>query len=175
MYRNIAFIGGIHGVGKSTVCKTICDVTRFEHLIASEVLKWKELENSAEKNVADVQQTQNRLLLGLNGLVSPNKKYLLDGHYCLLTKTRIIEKVPIDTFESIAPFLLIVVTDDVSSIKDRLEKRDSRVYDWNLLNEMQNCELCYAKQIAHTLKIELNICAVTNLTEIIGTFRKHSP
>lgn len=172
MYNNIAFIGGIHGVGKSTVCKAICEAIGFEHLTASDVLKWKELQSSAEKNVADISQTQDRLIIGLNAIVNKSKRYLLDGHFCLLTKLGTIEKVPVETFKQIAPFSLSVIIGDISVIKERLEKRDGRPYDWNLLNEMQECEVFHAKQVADILKINLNICTSDNPTDIIETLKR---
>jgi len=35
MLDNITFIGGIHGVGKSTICRQICDEIKLEYLSAS--------------------------------------------------------------------------------------------------------------------------------------------
>ena len=48
MTSKIAFIGGIHGVGKSTVCKHICRDLKIEYLSASELLKWKDLNEDAQ-------------------------------------------------------------------------------------------------------------------------------
>jgi len=40
MNKEIIFIGGIHGVGKGTLCKRIASDLNIIHLSASEVLKW---------------------------------------------------------------------------------------------------------------------------------------
>jgi adenylate kinase len=37
--NNIIFIGGIHGVGKETLCRKICKQLGLQHLSSSEVLK----------------------------------------------------------------------------------------------------------------------------------------
>ena len=37
--KNIIFIGGIHGVGKGTLCEKVCNDLNIRHLSASEVLK----------------------------------------------------------------------------------------------------------------------------------------
>ena len=39
----LIFVGGIHGVGKGTICTEICSQTDLIHITASEVLKWNEI------------------------------------------------------------------------------------------------------------------------------------
>ena len=39
----IIFIGGIHGVGKGTICKEIASKTDIIHITASEIIKWNEI------------------------------------------------------------------------------------------------------------------------------------
>ena len=49
MHNNIIFIGGIHGVGKGTICKKITDqFSDLVHISASTLLKWEEI--SAPEN-----------------------------------------------------------------------------------------------------------------------------
>jgi len=65
MTEKIAFIGGIHGVGKSTICRQICDEIKLEYLSASELLKWKEInEDVKNKKVISRPDTQDRLITG---------------------------------------------------------------------------------------------------------------
>jgi len=172
MTKNIAFIGGIHGVGKSTVCDTICNKTGLKYLSASEVLKWKELNDDVtNKKVTDISHNQDRLIIGLRALVDEHSKYLLDGHYCLLNKQGVIEKIPIETFMQINPYSLNLIIDDVLAIKGRLEKRDNKPYDINLLNNMQEAEIFYANEVADTLRISLNICTAGNIEKIISALK----
>jgi adenylate kinase len=176
MIKGVAFIGGIHGVGKSTICKTVCSETGLLHLTASEVLKWKDIsENTADKAVVDILDTQDRLVVGLRSIVHPENKYLLDGHYCLLNKMNAIEKVPLKTFRQINPFFLSLITDDILAIKDRLEARDGKLWDVNLLNEMQEQEVFHAKEISAKLNIKLNICAAKNFRPIINDIKILKP
>lgn len=174
LFNNIVFIGGIHGVGKSTVCRTICEETGLIHLSASEVLKWEEINHDmTNKTVTDVVHTQDRLINGLTGIVNGLSKYLLDGHYCLLEKDGAIKKIPIETFIKINPFSLNLIVDDISLIKKRLEKRDGKQYDANLLNEMQNSEVSYAKEVSNILNVELNICNSQEIAAIINPLKQH--
>lgn len=111
MYNNIIFIGGVHGVGKGTICQKIKEKLDFTHLSASEVLKWDDFKNEkGDKRVENVSTTQQRLIENLKNIVNPQKKYLLDGHFCLLKKDNSIERVPLKVFQQINPLAVIIVT-----------------------------------------------------------------
>jgi len=101
--KNIIFIGGIHGVGKGTLCEKVCNDLNLLHLSASEVLKWEEISEKDNKLVKDFTLTQNRLITNLQQIVKENERYVLDGHYCLLNNDNVPKKIDFDTFKSIHP------------------------------------------------------------------------
>lgn len=154
---NIVFIGGIHGSGKGAICSEIVRNSHFEHLTASEVLKWNELSPIEAKIVLDIDQTQNRLIYNLNQIVKSEKDYLLDGHYCLLNKFEEPEKIPLNTFSAISPSKLILVTADPDLIEKRLHNRDSVRYSVDLISRFQNLEISYANEISLVMEIPLLI------------------
>ncbi|PSL01228.1 ATP-binding protein [Cecembia rubra] len=149
--KNIIFIGGIHGVGKGTLCRKVCNDLNLRHLSASEVLKWEEISEKENKLVKDFTLTQNRLITNLQQIVTENERYVLDGHYCLLNKDNVPEKIDFDTFRALNPFAFIIVVDDVQEIKKRLENRDNREYDFDLLLKFQELELEYSIELAEQL------------------------
>lgn len=156
MKNDIILIGGIHGVGKGTLCERIESELGIVHLSASEVLKWKDLNvDSSDKRVADIDSTQDRLLKNLKGIIIPGQTYLLDGHFCLLNKENKIEKVPEDVFIGINPKKIIVVSENPEIISKRLSQRDGRTYETSLLKEMQNTEIEHAKYISNLLGVEI--------------------
>lgn len=166
--KNIAFIGGIHGVGKSTICQQLCDKLNLIHLSASELIRWSDInEDAKNKKVKNVQDTQDRLVTGLRNTIQTESRYLLDGHYCLLNTNGEIENIPISTFRLINPFSLNIILDDVSEIKKRIEARDNKYYDYDLLKQMQDKELQYAKYISEELGIMLNIGLRENFAELL--------
>ena len=168
--KNIAFIGGIHGVGKSTVCQQICDKLDFIHLSASELIKWSDInEDVKNKKVKDIQDTQDRLIVGLRNTIQTEKRYLLDGHYCLLNTNGEIKDIPFSIFQKINPFSLNIILDDVSEIKKRIEARDNKHYDYDLLKRMQDNELQYAKYLSEKLGVMLNIGLQKNFTELLNS------
>ncbi|MGS2727940.1 ATP-binding protein [Psychroserpens sp. BH13MA-6] len=151
--NNIIFIGGIHGVGKGTICKELCQSFKFEHLSASKVLKWEEISGKRNKKVKNLNTTQDRLIYGLSQIIEPDKKYLLDGHFCLLNSDGKPEKVPENTFKKINPNAIIIITCDVQTILSRLENRDRMKYSLKILEDMQNLEIKFAQEISLRLNI----------------------
>jgi len=172
MIDNIAFIGGIHGVGKSTICRQICDEVKLEYLSASELIKWKDInEDVQNKKVNNIPATQDRLIIGLTNSIQKNKFYILDGHYCLLNGENEIVNISLETFKFINPFSLNIVLGDIIEIKNRLEKRDNRPYDQELLNRMQESELNYARYLSKTLGVTLNIGTQNDFSELLTSLR----
>lgn len=172
MDSRIAFIGGIHGVGKSTICRHICSELNLEYLSASELLKWQDInEDAHNKKVKDIPDTQNRLILGLTNTVQKDTSYLLDGHYCLLNNDNEVVNIPLDTFEKINPISLNLILGDISEIKKRLEARDNKPYDYSLLERLQSEELTYAKQLSKKLGITLNLGTQNDYSELLLLLR----
>jgi adenylate kinase len=158
--QQIIFAGGIHGVGKSTLCRTIAEKFGLIHLSASELLKWKDFNADDEKNkkVVNIPETQDRLLKGLAATIESGGKYILDGHYCLFNKEGVVTPVPFETFAGIQPSAMLIVTGDPEAIASSLQQRDQRSYDAGVLAEMQRQEVIQAGLIPERLGIRLFVC-----------------
>ncbi|MDG2432540.1 ATP-binding protein [Flavobacterium sp.] len=168
--KNIIFIGGIHGVGKGTICKKITSNTTLSHVTASEMLKWNEISDSENKLVANIYTTQERLINGLNNLIKKDKQYLLDGHFCLLNSEGFPVRIDEGTFDKINPKAIAIVIDDIEKISKRLETRDDKIYDIKILSELQQMEIEYAKYLSKKYSvpyIEIQDGNYTKLIEII--------
>lgn len=157
MYKNIIFIGGIHGVGKGTICSKIQQELELKHLSASEVLRWSEVSpDASNKLVKDIPDTQDRLIKGLERSISPSEKYILDGHFCLFDWQGKVNHVPIETFMKISPILISVVICEPMIVSNRLQSRDDKNYDVATIKKMQNMEVEYAKSVAKNLNIDFS-------------------
>lgn len=156
MHHNIIFIGGIHGVGKGTICSKIQREIDLMHLSASEILKWSEVSpDPTNKLVKDIPDTQQRLIKGLESVIEPSQRYILDGHFCLFDWDGKVNPVPIETFMKISPILLSVVICDVGIVANRLQARDNKKYDRMKIEKMQNIELEHAQLVADKLNVDL--------------------
>ncbi len=172
--ENLIFIGGIHGVGKGTICQQISKEFDYIHLSASEVLKWDEISILENKIVENIDLTQDRLIRNLNKIVSKDKNYILDGHFCLLNKKRIAENINEDVFIQINPKIFVIVVDNIKQIKLRLEKRDNQVYDIELLYSFQELELEYSKEISKKLNRPLLIIEKGNINQLKKILKNES-
>jgi len=173
MLSNVVFIGGVHGVGKSTICQHICRELNMEYLSASELLKWKDInEDEKNKKVEDIPFTQNRLITGLKNILQEDKSYLLDGHYCLLNKDNEVENISLDTFKKINPITLILILGNVKEIKKRLENRDNKPYEYELLEHLQNSEFAYAKILSEVLNVPLYIGKNDGYLSVLNSLAK---
>jgi len=170
MLENISFVGGIHGVGKSTICKDICKKFKINYLSASEVLKWSKLNTDVKnKKVDDISFTQDLLITGLNEQANKSERYILDGHYCLFNKDGNVERIPFDTFRQINPASLHIITGNIDEIKKHLEERDQKQYNYKLLKEMQDAEIDYANEISRKILKPLVISTNENFTKLHDT------
>jgi len=149
--EKIVFVCGIHGSGKGTVCEKVAEKYGYKHVVASEIINWKSI-NPVNKLVENIEDTQRRLIEGLMSFQGSGK-LLLDGHCCLLNEFGKPERVPLITFETIHPSIIIALEANVSEVKNRLMQRDQTDYSSIALAEFQNEELTYAKEIAHHLGI----------------------
>ena len=167
----IIFLGGVHGVGKSTFSKSVTDKCHdMESLSCSTIIKW---ENPAIKEVGDVGETQNTLLANLPYFIDQDKNYLLDGHFCLLTEQGTIERVPMEVFEAMSPSLMIVLVEEPAIICQRLNKRDSHDYTLELMTEFQKEELKYASEVADTLGVPIEVSDSKNKENLIQQIENH--
>lgn len=167
----IIFLGGVHGVGKSTFSKLVTDKCHdMESLSCSTIIKW---ENPAIKEVGDVGETQNTLLANLPYFIDQDKNYLLDGHFCLLTEQGTIERVPMEVFEAMSPSLMIVLVEEPAIICQRLNKRDSHDYTLELMTEFQKEELKYASEVADTLGVPIEVSDSKNKGNLIQQIENH--
>lgn len=148
--KDLIFIGGIHGVGKSYFCEQITKQTGLKAYSASKLIsELKQEQFNSDKLIADIGGNQNYLLNAV-GKIS-DKEYLLDGHFCLLNSAGEVERVPLDTFKQLPINAIMVIYDDVSKVVERLNTRDGIKHNEVTFEKFQNEELSYAKGVAELL------------------------
>lgn len=171
--REIVFLGGIHGTGKGTVSQVLCAKHKLKYLSASELIKWKEINHDiSNKTINNVTETQKRLISRLSEVCVPEKKYLLDGHFCLLNSELKPIRVDLEIFKEINPCMLLIMIVEPKIIKERLMTRDQKDYDLETLINMQNEEEKYANEIAVKLNIPLHCIYDSNILEVSETLKQ---
>lgn len=149
MRHKIIFIGGVHGVGKSTFCHSAALKFNAKHHSASELIsKATQNKNNKNKRTNRINENQEVLLQAINELLDSQTLYFLDGHFCLLNKKGAITRIPSSTYKNIFPIAFITLYDEPINIFHRLHNRDNETHEVDLIAELQKQELKYSEEIA---------------------------
>lgn len=154
---HVIFIAGIHGVGKSTLCKSVIDPMGVKHLTASEIIKkyrQVQIENKT-KYAANIDENQIILIEGLHQESIDEAVTVLDGHFALLNEQGDIIAIDTTIFSQLSLSAIALIIDEPAKIEDRLLSRDGKGYGVNRLSKMQDIEFQQAKEVAHALDIPL--------------------
>lgn len=151
--RKIIFVGGIHGVGKSTLCKEIAESMPINYYSCSELISKKIKIDSVNKKVSNITVNQDILIEAVKEFVPNNIDLLLDGHFCLQNKKGDIEKIPLTTFERLGIGDIIIITNDLNIIVNNLYKRDSKEYKPTFIDEFQRLELEYSYKVSSSINV----------------------
>ena len=151
------FVVGIHGVGKSSLCKKIAEHYSYTHVIASDLIKNVKYQQS--KQVSKPDENQKVLIEELRKL---SGNIILDGHICLLTKEDKMVPIKYEFIELINPSSIICLFDNPENIYQRLLERDGKNYPLELIKSLQELELKTSKDYAHALGVP---CKALSLSE----------
>jgi adenylate kinase len=157
----VIFVGGIHGVGKTTFCQQLAIQAAMEHRTVSDLIK-EELvtyDLDGTKRAGDLDSNQRALISWLN----KNKwrdRLILDGHFTLLNKAHDIYRVEFDVFEKIRPSGLICLEAPTDLIQARLEQRDGQIWSTEVIQNMADAERVWAEAVGKNLDIP--ICVLSS-------------
>lgn len=153
--RDCVFVGGIHGVGKSSLCTECASSLGIASHTASELIRrYDDRDVGLYKEVVSVSGNQDCLINALRAL--PNVgPYLLDGHFVIRSKTAGISLIPSAIFEAIAPRGIILVTGDPEVAAQRMLERDAKCVSATELREMQRLEVDQGRLVARKLGVKM--------------------
>jgi adenylate kinase len=158
----IVFVGGVHGVGKTTVSRQLGVSLQASHLTAGTLIREavnaaSQAATSTNKGVADVDANQVKLLRGLElyRARSCNGPIVLDGHFALLSLNDAVTEIPLTVFREIAPVALLLVETTIPVIHARLMKRDGRAPSLAVITALATRENAYAHAISENLAVPI--------------------
>ena len=154
------FLGGVHGVGKTSMCAGVSERFGLQVISASAIIRAERAQPSSDSRTAvlNVGGNQGLLVRGVQRIVADvPARYLLDGHFALRTLAGNIEEIGADVFRAIGVSGLICLIDDPTAIAQRLEKRDCVAHDAITISELQSAELRSAEAISGTLGLRLKV------------------
>lgn len=167
-------ISGAHGVGKSYFCDIVKKRLGIESYSASDLIAERKKEPfPADKLIKDIDTNQLYLLDALNTLRSSKKEFILDGHFCLLNSEGNITRIPRQTYYDLMPDSIILLTEAPSVIAQRRFNRDGITIDISQIQNLQDAEIKYAREISQELSIPLDISSGTSdLERVIQSIAK---
>jgi len=170
--RKIIFIGGIHGVGKSTFCQKVSRILDVQHFSASTLINMENRVSNDNISAVNIQRNQKLLLTALDKL-PPEDVYLIDGHYCLINSRGIIHKIPLSVFENINPKVIITLTDKCDRIAIRLKKKEDIILNEDFIPDFQKSEISYSEEVAESLGASYLCASIYENEQEVITFIKN--
>ncbi len=149
------FVGGIHGVGKSTLCDSTFAPAGYHCVTASSLIRLHKSHSDREKLVDDIPDNQKALIEQLKLEKDSRSHLLLDGHFCLLNGEGAVEPIQIEVFEAMSPSYLVLVKCDPKVVAARLTNRDRKEWCPEMLREFQEAEEKHAERVAEALQVVL--------------------
>jgi adenylate kinase len=163
MNQPIVFVGGIHGVGKTTVSRALAALLGAKHVTAGALIR--ETASRSEtvtvgignKAVPNVDGNQTLLLKGLDAYRARvgEGPILLDGHFSLLDQSGAVVAIPMPVFVTISPVAVVLVEADHSVVHARLVQRDAAAPPVMTISLLADRERAWAAQVCATLKIAM--------------------
>lgn len=151
MNKGSIFVGGVHGSGKTQLCKKIQETIPCNYISASQLLQW----NKKEKTVENVQENQKKLKEILLKNIRPNELNFIDGHFVLWNEQRSCEIVPLEFFQGLSLKGIILVTENANVIYNRLLERDKMNLALENIENISSAEELQAMWVAKNLEISL--------------------
>ena len=169
----IIFIGGIHGVGKSMFSEKISNFLKIPCLSASKLItEQRKAPAAVNKRVQSVEENQNALITAIELSSIKTRQIFLDGHFCVFDSSDLIRKILLETFRMLSPSAVVLLTDEVEHIRQRLENREGRKFSQELLADLQKVELEHASEVCRVLNIPMCVAEATqhdNAQEFVAT------
>jgi len=162
------FVGGVHGVGKTTLSRCVAKLLGAEHVTAGDLIRSVAAESHIAsqavegKAVLNVDANQDRLLRGLDAYRADRRhahaqssRLILDGHFCLLDTAEQIREIPFAVFDAIQPIAVLLVEAKPETIARRLVTRDGSAFTIETLRTLTVLEHAHAVFVASRLQVPL--------------------
>lgn len=171
------FVGGVHGVGKSTCCEQAARALGIQHRSASAMIKSQQAEAISTTGKAVVSPAANQRLLiqaVTTFFTTGEKMLLLDGHFTIPTTAGQVERIPVEVFEVLNISGIVVLVGEPHVIRNHRKRRDGTAPDVTAIEVAQAMELEHARKIACALACPITPLAPNDRTAFIAAIQKIS-
>ena len=149
------FVGGVHGVGKTTLLNKVLGRLGFACFSASDLIKRHKLEVRKDKVVPDIEGNQKGLIIESIQESSKHKLYALDGHFTLLSSSEGVQPISCEVFSALKLDCLILILASCEEVQSRMSSRDGMKWSKTLIRSFMREEERHAEAVAKSLNIPL--------------------
>lgn len=153
----VIFVGGVHGVGKSTHCQLYSERFGMRWFTASALIR-AEMQTAIAKDskaVVSPNGNQKLLLRSVHALTAANQPMLLDGHFTLLDSGGNIVPIDVEIFDQLGLKGVVLIQDQPESICDRLRERDGHEWSVHKVSLQQEAEISHAQVVATMIQVPM--------------------
>lgn len=150
---------GIHGVGKTTLTNELKKLLPINSLSISDLIRKSGNDiQTNEKFTKDINHNQDLWKEELKKIsFDEGESVFLDGHFTLLNQEGEIIELPFSIFDGFNLNKIILKVEDPDVIRERLERRDHKAWDIELITEFQNSEIERAQYFSKLKNIPIFI------------------
>jgi adenylate kinase len=160
----LVFVGGIHGVGKTSISRRLAEMLRAVHVTAGTLIRETALPGhvvtvgAGNKAVPDVESNQELLLRGLASFrarIGATQPLLLDGHFCLVDASGNLTEISLDVFTAMSPTAVLLITAEPETVHARLVQRDSASPPLDVIAQLSKREEARAVEVSTALAVPM--------------------
>lgn len=169
------FVGGVHGVGKSTCCEQAARALGIQHRSASAMIKSQQAEAISTTSKAVVSPAANQRLLiqaVTTFFTTGEKMLLLDGHFTIPTTAGQVERIPVEVFKALIVSGIVVLVEKPHVIRNHRKGRDGTAPDVTAIEVAQSMELVHARTIARALACPFASFAPNDRTAFVAAIQQ---
>jgi predicted transcriptional regulator/adenylate kinase len=154
----VFFVAGVHGVGKTTLCSSIACETGLIHKSAGQLIREADADalSGATKAVRHPERNQRLLIDQVAKIVRSGASLLLDGHLTLLKPDGSIEALSANIFQDLGVEGMLLLTEEVDLISERLKSRDGTDISLDGIRHHQEKEITAARNVTAALEVKLH-------------------
>lgn len=169
--RKVVFVGGVHGVGKTSMCADAAERVGATHLTASSLIREARHDAiaAADKRASDVPGNQELLLKQFAERASTaNGVVLLDGHYTILNGQGETVRLEASLFAALGVSTFLCVRGDAQAIAGRLADRDGHGPTAKEVAVHQQIELDQAARVARQQGAKLQVIEAFDTSALVA-------
>jgi len=154
----IIFLGGVHGVGKTTLSRRLSSKNDIFYCTAGDLIRSSGADMDArKKQVANPNGNQDKLIAAFERVRDKEipKSIILDGHFAIYDAKGFIVEIDVDVFIALKITRIICMFDEPNIIARRLFERDGVLPNIGSISALQEAEVKNSKKVATILNLPI--------------------